>query len=482
MLPVFIGNGVNLLVTPLIVSNLGLTNFGLWSLTGTIAQYGILFDLGVSRAIMRYVAYYNAQGDREKERAVTGGTLMIVVLLGCFLMIFPLLFSEQLGRLIKAPNSEIAETLFVTSILVLISGLLGNMFSNAAIGRGRMLAGNVGVAFQRASVAIGGVIAIYVDRTLSAFAIGSAIGGIVGLVVVLAAVFVDERDLSIGRPQVGITADLLRFGVKSQAMSVAEIVLFQSGKLFAGLIIGPAAAGAFELGSRLAMGVRSIGTAASAAISAYMTRLYVSDGLDGIRSEYARLIQRNAAVSNFAPFGLAATAFALVPMWLGAQNTQVMWIAIALTLAFTANISSGVTTAVAFALNQLGLLMVVVVVSSTFSILIQLVLAHMAGLNGILVGMTLAITISSILGIVSVHRRNKIPLMDYFGPVSGPFIVGGISTILGASVAIFSSPTDRMSAIVPLACSAVIFCTVYILLSWLLGYLPSFGKTSRSSH
>jgi O-antigen/teichoic acid export membrane protein len=198
MLPVFVGNGVTLLVTPIVVAKLGLTNFGLWSLTGTIAQYGILFDLGVSRAIMRYVAYYNAQGDREKERAVTGGTLMIVVSLGCFLMIFPLLFSEQLGKLIRASNSEIARVLFITSILVLVTGLLGNMFANAAVGRGRMLAGNVGVAFQRGSVAIGGVIALYIDPKLSAFAIGSAIGGIVGLGVVLAAVFVDERELSIG--------------------------------------------------------------------------------------------------------------------------------------------------------------------------------------------------------------------------------------------------------------------------------------------
>ena len=391
-------------------------------------------------------------------------------------MCFPLLIPAQLGHLIGARDTNLARTLFISSIVVLITGVLGGMFSGASIGRGRMVAGNIGVAVQRAGVVVGGVIAILINPTLGCFAVGSAVGGAIGLILVLLAILVDEHEIRIGRPRAMIMADLISFGLKGQVMSVAEIAIFQSGKLLAGIIIGPAAAGAYELGSRLALGARAVGTGAASILSAHLTRGYALNGAAGIWRDYARLVQRNAAVSNFPLLFLTATSFSVVPAWLGVNHVDVVWVVIALTLAFTVNVSAGVTTAAAFALNQLGIVMVTVIVASILAVVLELPFAFIAGLNGILIGMALMIVISALFGVIVIHRRNGIPLTDFFEPLTGPFIVGGVSTVLATPVGIFCFPTDRASAIVPFLCSAGIFCAVYTTLGWRLGYLPAIKR------
>jgi len=472
-LPIVIGYGANLLGTPFIVASLGLTSFGLWALTGAVAQYGVLLDLGVSRAIVRYVALYHAQNDREKERAIIGGCVIVIVIMGCLLMSLPLLIPAQLGHLIGTDDMSLARLLFISSIVVLITGILGAIFAGASIGRGRTVAASIGVAIQRASVVTGGIVAIIFNPTLWHFALGSATGGAIGLFVVLIAILLDEREIRIARPRMSIMRDLISFSLKGQVMSVAEIVLFQSGKLLAGIIIGPAAAGAYELGSRLALGARAFGTSASSVLSAHLTRGYALNGPEELRRDYARLVQRNAAVSNFALLFLVATSFSVVPIWLGSAHEDVVWVVIALTTAYTVNVSTGVTNAVAFAMNQLGIVTIVAIGGSLLAVALELPLAHYVGLKGILIGMVAAIIASSMGGVIVIHRANSIPWASFFSSIRGPFAVGLVSVAFAIPVGILCSPTDRASAIIPFMCSAGIFCTLYTILGWRLGYLPA---------
>lgn len=478
-LPILFGYGANLIATPFVVANLGLTNFGLWALTGAIAQYGVLLDFGVSRAITRSVALYHAQEDEYKERAVVGGCVMIVGGLGCFLMAFALLIPSQLGHLIGLRDAGLARILFISSIVVLITGLVGGMFSGASVGRGRMVASNIGIAVQRAGVVTSGVIAILINPTLAWFAVGSAVGGSIGLLLVLLAILVDEHEITIGIPRAVVMRDLISFGLKGQGIAVSEMVLFQSAKVLAGVIIGPAAAGAYELGSRLALGARAIAGSAANVLGAHLTRGYALKGVAEIRRDYARLVQRNAAVSNFGLLLLTATSFSVVPAWLGVNHIDVVWVVIVLTLVYTVNTSTAVTLAAAFALNQLGMVTVAALAGSLLAVALELPLGLIAGFHGILIGMALAIVISSLLGMALVHRRNGIPLTDFFEPLTGPFIVGGVSTALAILVGIFCFPTDRASAIVPFLCGAGIFCALYMALGWRLGYLPTIKGITR---
>lgn len=473
MLPIFLGYGLNLAATPFVVANLGLTNFGLWAVTGAVAQYGVLLDLGVSRGIMRYVALYHSRGQEAEERAVIGGSVTVIVAMGCLLMCFPLLIPNQLAHLIGANDANLSRILFGSSIIVLITGIIGQIFAAASIARGRMVAPNIGLSLQRSAVVMGGVIAIIVKPTLGHFAAGSAIGGIVGLAMALLAILFDEHEIRIGRPRVSVLPDVMAFGLKGQVLTVCDLVMFQSGKLLAGIIVGPAAAGAYELGSRLAFGARAFGTSASGALSAHLTRAYALKGSAEIRREYARLVKRNTAVSIFAPLFCTATAFSAVPAWLGVNHPDTVWVVVVLSIAYAINVSTGVTTAAAYALNQLGKVTVAVIAGTCLTFVLALGLAFLAGLLGILIGIAIAIVFTAILAVVLVHRSSGIPMSDFISPATGPMLVGIFSTVLAAPVGIIVHPMDRASAVGPFVASTCIFCAVYMALGWQLGYLPT---------
>jgi O-antigen/teichoic acid export membrane protein len=473
MLPIVLGYGANLLAAPFVVANLGLANFGLWAVTGALAQYGVLLDLGIPRAVMRYVALYHSQGREGEERALIGTGVMIFVIVGCLLMCLPLVISAQLSHLIGANSTSLTQTLFISSIVVFITGSLGAMLCGASIGRGRIVAVSIGLALQRVAVAVGGVIAIIFRPSLEQFAIGSAVGGGVGLVLVLLAILIDEREIRIGRPRISALSGVIAFGLKGQAGMLCELVLFQSGKLLAGIVIGPAAAGAYELGSRLALGARALSASAIAVVTAHLTRSYAMNGVAGIQRSYAKLVQTFTAVSNFALLFVAATSFSLVPLWLGVSHAVVVWVVIVLSLAYALSVSTGVTTAAASAMNQVGRIAVATLVGAVLAVALAIPLANIAGVTGILIGVVLATGSTAVIALILVHRGIGLPLTDFLRPVTGPFVVGGLSLALAMPVGIIWPPTDRVSAIGPFLFSAAIFCLVYAALGWGFGYLPS---------
>ena len=57
----FVQIAVGFFLTPFIISHLGQTGYGIWVLVGSFVGYYGLLNLGVSSAIVRYIARYSAQ-------------------------------------------------------------------------------------------------------------------------------------------------------------------------------------------------------------------------------------------------------------------------------------------------------------------------------------------------------------------------------------------------------------------------------------
>lgn len=472
MLPIVFGYGSNLLATPYIVARLGLHDFGLWALTGALAQFGVLLDLGVTRSINRFVALYHARDERANERAVVGGSLIVITLLSLLLLCVPLVIPGILSDAIHADSASLAMLLFICAVAIMGTGLLGAIISSASFGRGRMVAGNIGVTIQRCAVVLGGVIALIAEPSLEWFAIGSVIGGFVGLVAVVLAIWIDEREIVVGMPTRAVIPDLLSFGLKGQMMGVFEIVLFQSGKIIAGAVIGPSAAGAYELGSRLALGARSVGTTASVALTTHFTRQFATGGVDAVRGDYVALTRKNTSVSIYMLFLLAATAGSVVPLWLGNADNEISVIVALLSIGFAINVSTGVATASALALDRIGIALVGGVVTSVMAIVAAIPLAMAFGIVGLAAAFIIAFVFGSALFICMLQRIADIPARDFLSAVSGPFAAAFVSFAASAPIGFLFAPSNRISSVIPFVVGACVFSVVYLTIGWRFDYLP----------
>ena len=72
----------NLVLTPFIVHDLGVEAFGLWVLIGSIASLTGLLDLGMSAALIKYVAEHEAAGDRAGGARMVAAALWLYTVLG----------------------------------------------------------------------------------------------------------------------------------------------------------------------------------------------------------------------------------------------------------------------------------------------------------------------------------------------------------------------------------------------------------------
>lgn len=482
VLPLIAGYGLNLLVTPYVVSRLGLHDFGVWAMTGAIAQYAALLDLGASRAVNRYVALFHARGNVDGDRAVVGVCVSAVLSLGTGFAMFVLLLPGIPEKVLRTGDPALTRFLLLCSVMILTCGLTARVLAGASFGRGRQVSANIGLAVLGITQVTGGVVALTFAANLRSFALGTVVGAAVGLCAVIGAIVLDEERITIGRPRMAMAREIIGFGLKSQALGAADVVLFQSGKLIAGIVIGPAAAGAYELGIRLVQGVQAFGSAASVAITTHLTRAHAIDGMAAIRQQYSRLTQRNAAAAIFLPFLLGTTALSAVSLWLGEPQVAVVCVAAALSFGTAVNVSTAVCAATMFAIGRSGTIGATAVTSAALCVAAAIPMTQNFGYAGLVATFAIWFVAGNVLGVWFLQSRIGIPMPTFLRAVAGPFAVALLACAAAAPINFIAVPHDRASAVVPFVASATVFCVVFVVLSSWLDYLPRFRLGARPPH
>ena len=97
------GQLYSVILAPLMLGRFGLAAFGVWAVTGALAKYAGLFDFGISHSLGRFVAFYDAQGDRRAVQEAIGLGLLAVTGVGAIaaaaaVLVAPLL-TRELGVL-----------------------------------------------------------------------------------------------------------------------------------------------------------------------------------------------------------------------------------------------------------------------------------------------------------------------------------------------------------------------------------------------
>ncbi|SCY38719.1 lipopolysaccharide biosynthesis protein [Flavobacterium caeni] len=74
---IILTNGIGLLLTPYMIRQLGDSEYGLYTLIGSLVGYISVLDLGLGNTIVRFVAKYRAEQDRPSEENFLATTMLI---------------------------------------------------------------------------------------------------------------------------------------------------------------------------------------------------------------------------------------------------------------------------------------------------------------------------------------------------------------------------------------------------------------------
>lgn len=119
----YAGKGIELLtwvlLTPFILHHLGVLGYGLWTLVGSVVSYGSLLDLGISNAIIKYVAEHRVRGRVAEARAFLSTTLWLYTILGIAIIALAAIIAPFFSLLFDVPAGAVA----TASQLVVLMGV-----------------------------------------------------------------------------------------------------------------------------------------------------------------------------------------------------------------------------------------------------------------------------------------------------------------------------------------------------------------------
>jgi O-antigen/teichoic acid export membrane protein len=449
------------LSAPIIVAGLGIQQFGIWALTGAIAQYIGLLD-GFGPSISRFIAADQENHDNDGEYIAMG--VFSAILVSAVAFAGAVAGARVLSRTLHGISTSDMRIVGISAAVLLFSGLLSSVASAFAVGRCRMIAPNLGLSIGVVVNFVASVGSILMGAGLPGYALANAGAGLVSALLVTILVIRSEGRIPLAWPARGRVAGFAGYSLKYQMVRLADLINYQTDKIVIGLTVGPSAAGAYELANRVAAAARQVGVYPMSALVPTLTADMPRLGIEGIRNRYARLTEISAAV-GFPPLLLAA---ALAPVLLGAWLSDVPHyttaVLAALSLAYIANVSSGVGFVLGAAAGDPGIAARTSAGTAVANLAFTAGLAPVFGMWGVLSGTVIALTGGALLQVVMIHRRFSVPLQSYFEAVMPSLKV---CTLLGVPVAALSY-SGFVTGRAPQAAAVVLLSLAYVMLyaSW----------------
>jgi O-antigen/teichoic acid export membrane protein len=403
--PVVTAFAFSFLLAPIMLSRLGLAQFGVWAVTGALAQYGRLLDLGITNSLSRFVALYEANGDRRAVEETVAIGLLAATAVGAVVLAAAALAAPLVSDLIGVLDTAEMRVVLLCSAGISVSYLFAAVLSAVPVGLRRMGPPNVAITAGNVANFVGSIIALVLSTQLTTYAVANLAAAIVGLVLTAVSLLYVWSSPFVGRPSIGRAREIVSFGVKSQTVTLAQLVNVQTDKLIIAAMLGPRTAGAYEIGNRIVQGVVSLGLLTLSALIPTATADLVKRGKQVIAEYFSRYTVRSLAIALPMFGAICVSAPYLLVAWLGEIPPDAVQIIVLLSVAFSVSMATGVAMTLTMSDGRPGLVAQTAILVVTLNIAGTLVAAPLFGLWGVLIATVAAEIVASIVFLLRFNRR-----------------------------------------------------------------------------
>lgn len=229
---------------PYIVRTLGDTAYGIYAIIGTVIGYFALLDMGLGRAVVKYIAEYAGRKDKQALQETFSMTLAIFLVAGLAGTVLILLTAGPLAtHILKIPSDSVplARQCFLIAGTGFFFSILLNFFNALANGLNRYdISGSILAAIGLCST-LGAVLLLKAGFGLTA---------LIWLRVLIPLFFIALYLWCLRRLIPGVqlrprfirkrAGSILQFGAYSILSRISDVVMRQAGPLIIGIMIGVA--------------------------------------------------------------------------------------------------------------------------------------------------------------------------------------------------------------------------------------------------
>jgi O-antigen/teichoic acid export membrane protein len=465
--PTVVSFGLSFILAPIMLSRLGLAQFGVWAVTGALAQYARLLDFGVTRSLARFVALYDAKDDRGAIEEALAIGVAAVVALGALIVVVAAVAAPFLDEALGVISSGEMRIVLLSSVGILVSALLVDVINAVPVGLRQMDAPNLAAVVGGIVNFVASVVVLILSTKLTSYALVQLGSALLGIVLALCSLVWVWRGPYLRRPNRARAREIVSFGVKSQLVTVAELVNVQTDKVIIAAMLGPATAGAYEIANRVVQGVLAFGTMTLSAIIPTATAEIVERGKGVIEEFYSRYTQRTLAIALPLFGALCVSCPFLLVAWLGERPPDTDQIVILLSVAFSCSLTTGVAMTLVMSDGHPGLVAQTATIVVVLNVASTLAAAPIFGLWGVLIATIGAEIVASAIFLLRFHRRYGFGWKDFRTAVGPPTILTLVVAIPFAAVYVIGVgiPDSRLPALL----GALATGGVYAVVCWLLG-------------
>lgn len=356
-LNLLIGNIIPFIYTPIMLRMLGQAEYGLYGIAQSIMGYLGLLNFGIGGTIVRYLAKYRAQGDREQEARVAGLFIKIYGAICCMILLAGWIFSCNIQVYSRSLSGEEMETLRVLVILMTINTavfLPFSVFSSTVLAYERYI-------FSKAVGMLSGLASPVLNIALLFCGFGS-VGLVISATVLNFATYgiytwysVKKLGMrpSFRKTRPGLLKEILQFSAFVFLASMVDILYWSTDKLIIGWAIGAAATAVYNIGASFNTYITGLSTAISGLLIPRLTNMAVNkvppEQFTELFIKVGRLqfILISFIVSAFVAFGRQ-----FIGLWAGQGYEEAYYVALLTMIPVTIPLIQNTGMNILYALNK----------------------------------------------------------------------------------------------------------------------------------
>jgi O-antigen/teichoic acid export membrane protein len=389
-----------IILTPFILHQVGPVSYGLWVLVGSVVGYGSLLDLGISSAIIKYVAEYRARGQADEARRLVATALWLYTALAVVVVGLSALGAPLFPRLFQVPPADRETAVWLVFLAGAGTGLGLPCSTAGAVLRGlhRFDLQNVLVLASALLSTIGTIVVLLLG------------GGIIGVMLVSITIMLVLQAPAIwlvrrAAPDVGVSwrggslarvGPVLGFSSWLFAINAAGRVQTKSDEIVIGSFLPVAAVTPYALANKLSDVALMLADQFMKVLLPLASELHAGGDLARLRALY--LTSTRLTLAILVPVGgtLAVLAGPLLGAWVGAAYSEYAYLVVILILADAISASQWPAGSVLQAMVRHRLLAVTAVASAIVNLGLSIVLLPRLGLAGVALGTLIPTAISSL--------------------------------------------------------------------------------------
>jgi len=479
---------VGLLLTPYIISKLGIQRFGVWSLILAMTNCLGLLDLGMRYSFVKYVSEYYTKKDYRAINNVINMGLFFYLVLTIAAIILVSILGDFVLQSLQIPLRIQREARFVlqmTTATFFLSNMFG-VFRAVIAGLQRMdITNMISIAASIANI-ISTVVFLELGCGLKGLAFSSAI--VLMLTAPLLTIYSlrclpqlrwDLRFLKMKTLQ-----KLVKYGIKVQVSRLAELATLQIDKIALGYFGTPSLVAFYEVGSRAVHAGKSL--ILMGAIVPAAAELEAKKDLGSLQQLYLRASKYLVLVAAPLMLFIASSASLLIQLWLGTGYEKSVLVVQTLAIGHFIHLLTGVGTTIAKGIGKPEYEMRYALLLLLMNAVLAVILIAKLGFSGALIATPLSLIASSLYFMRAFHKLLCIPLIQfmremYLKPMMGCVVAGLAVYNLVYLAGRFIPPWNRLTSLTALGLGGIVFLGIYLGIILKSGYLDSYDRKILSS-